>query len=132
MIEYRESTLDEAFPAIFEACKTDFLRLSYEDALKNAYTYDFAAVVIDGVIVGGMMFKGQEMHLAIKPEYRKRWITKNLFKFWAKQKQKRGGLWAYADPGSEWFVSRVSCSVAIKNNRNFYQVLTDPKELLCR
>jgi RimJ/RimL family protein N-acetyltransferase len=33
-----------------------------------------------GVLVGGVFFKGQSVHIAVKPEWHGRWISKRLLK----------------------------------------------------
>lgn len=56
-----------------DASKDEWLRVFSEDS-------ELWPILKNGQMVGGVLFKGNTVHIAIKPEWRKRWITKSMLK----------------------------------------------------
>ena len=60
------SDLDWSHPVLFD---------DYAIALKD---WIIKTVVRDGIPIGAFYKKGDEIHFSIKPEWRKKWLTKEL------------------------------------------------------
>ncbi len=66
-----------AYDIIWQAVKDKVLcaREDYEAALS---AWDVIPVVRGGETVGAVVMKGGEIHCAVQPEYRGRWLTKGM------------------------------------------------------
>jgi GNAT superfamily N-acetyltransferase len=49
----------------------------YDDALTE---WEVRLIVRDGMAIGAVYTKGAEIHVSIRPEWRKRWITRGLLR----------------------------------------------------
>jgi len=73
--------------------------------------------------IGGVLFRGRVVHVAVLQEYHGRWATRAMYRFLQEQHGRRGPLLAKpAGPVSERFVRRLS---PVGKVRGFY-VLTPP------
>lgn len=54
--------------------------------------FKYIPVEVDSKTVGAIMIDGNEWHIAVMPEYRKKWATKGLMKFFKDAINKHGKI----------------------------------------
>lgn len=69
----------EALRVGFEATDWPY-PISFEDYAMLIEPWSVQAIVKDDVCIGAVYKRGDELHVSIKPEWRKKWLTKGLLK----------------------------------------------------
>jgi hypothetical protein len=70
--------------------------------------FDCYAIRSGALLLGGIIFKGQECHIGILAKYRKHWATREVYRFFAKQSAERGVIQAKCgNPDALPFIQRL-------------------------
>lgn len=58
---------------MYEPNREEWLRWASENA-------EFWPIIKRGELIGGVLFKGHTVHIAVKPEWQGRWVTKSMLR----------------------------------------------------
>ena len=67
-------------------------KVTHDSARTHLPGFDSFKIVKDGECIGGIIIKDSEAHIAVLKKYRKKWATKELYRFARDQGIKRGLL----------------------------------------
>lgn len=71
---------EEAIKVGFEACLPRLNGLSFKDWEQALRPWEVKAFVKDEEVIGMLMTKGNELHVAVKPEVRGKWLSRRLIR----------------------------------------------------
>lgn len=96
------------------------------DERKNYRDMDFFGIVRGDTLIGGIVFENaSEMHIAVLPEYRGRWLTRGFYRFLGDQHRARGHLIGrvhLSAPRAEAFVRRFASTERREGNFTVFEI----------
>lgn len=75
----------------------------YAAATDNAELWP---IIRGGRMIGGVLFKGHSIHIAVLPEWQGRWVTKSMLRAWRTQYEHECDLYATPDTSN-----RAACEL---------------------
>lgn len=104
MTRYEPIAQEKVMPTIVRAALSDDViaeRLKKRVDLpeKKLCNPEYFGILRGNLLIGGIVFEHREIHMAVLPEFRGRWLTRSFYRFLADQYRQRGVL-----------IGRVHCS----------------------
>jgi len=107
----RESTPFELAGVLHLACEETPVykgKTSLESTLLGLAKFDCYAIEKDGEVIGGVIFRGDEGHIAVLSRFRKHWAGREFYRFMRGQVEGRGVIQvSCGNPDALPFIKRL-------------------------